>query len=72
MKASVKNNSGLMLIVPKYGNGLMLLLEWVASKKGCKIEKVIDDKGPSETMSFRLNQIAEGYVEALEYINSNI
>lgn len=72
MKATVKNNSGLMILVPKYGNGLMLFLEWVAAEKGCRIEKVIDDNSATNCMGFRINKLIEGYLDAAEYINDNL
>jgi len=72
MKAQVKNNSGLMLIIPKIGNHSMLFLEWLSSyNAGYNIlHKVIDNQ--EDVFKIRLNCSREIYFECSEYINSNL
>jgi hypothetical protein len=71
MNAKVEYRSGLMLILSKYGNAPLLLLEWVAENpnKGI-IRKVINDT-EGNLFKVRFNGIREDYYNAAEYINNN-
>lgn len=72
MKASVKYNSGLMLVIPKRTNAPMLLLEWLSKfNAGTNIlHKVIENE--DEVTKIRLNCLKEQYEECADYINAKL
>ena len=72
MKATVKYNSGLMLVIPKMTNAPMLFLEWLSRfNAGTNIlHKVIENE--DGVTKVRLNCSKEQYQECAEYINANL
>ena len=72
MKATVKYNSGLMLVIPKITNAPMLLLEWLSRfNAGVNIlHKVIENE--DGVTKIRLNCSKEQYQECADYINANL
>ena len=72
MKATVKYNSGLMLVIPKMTNAPMLLLEWLSKfNAGVNIlHKVIENE--DGVTKIRLNCSKEQYQECADYINANL
>ncbi len=70
MKATVKYNSGLWLVIPKKANAPFLFLEWMSRFNAGANIKVIDE---GELIKIRLNHcLREQYIEAAEYINANL
>lgn len=70
MKAKVVNNSGLMLIIPKYSNAPLLFLEWISEFGAAQYIKVINE---DDVLKIRLiHCIKENYNDCVDYINNNL
>jgi hypothetical protein len=65
----VQKYGGYYLVLPKYGNGLMLLMEWVASYH--KPNLIHSVKNSDEYFLIRLNAKFETYKCILSYIVAN-
>lgn len=72
MKAFVRNNSGLMLLVPKDGRCSMLFLEWMCQNQSIAVSKIIDSGAYTNHFAVRMNGIMEDFISASLYINSNL
>ena len=69
-KATVEYNSGLMLIVKREGNGVVLFMEWIYKFNGGRIEKVIMNQ--EDAVKFRFNGLRSSFEDARDYINANL
>lgn len=72
MKAKIKYNSGLILVIPKMTNAPMLFLEWLSKFNAGEniLHKVIENE--AGITKIRLNCIREQYQECADYINANL
>lgn len=71
MKATVKYNSGLQLVLDKQSNAPLLFLEWLA-KGGYYVPKIFEKVvEQDEKLMIRLWGTRETYDNAAEYINLN-
>jgi hypothetical protein len=73
MKAELINDTtepnGLMLEIPNTGNAAALLLEWASDYTKSPIEKVCK---VNNELYIKLGSTHSFYLEAMNYINSNI
>ncbi len=71
MEAKVKYSGGLMLVISKENNSMMLFLEHV-STFGAGVNYVHHVKNLIDTFEIRLNTTKEGYAKCCNYINDNL
>lgn len=66
----VQKYGGYYLVLPKYGNGLMLLMEWAAGFHKANLIHSVRNNG--DYFMIRLNAKYETYECVLRYINDNL
>ena len=71
-KATISNSSGLVLSIPKYGNGLMLFMEWLADAGNCRHLEKVKNNRDAGGIEIRMFGTRSTFIEAKDYINENL